>query len=310
VQQQIREACQIEWPPLLTLSLIEKGYAFWQQACGGDPASFPFFSLFAPGRSFAVVGSGDTARTLKEWLDGAGPRSAYPAGLSPAHRPTVTIYNEQATTAQAYATANRRRYQDVWSSSTRAITQKARQYRPCITTGAKRVEVTHLDETGKRHRYRYTTVFDATGLAPASLAAQFPVALGGRDLIKDLAGQVVARGNEESHIYLVGAAANLRFEDLPDDLQRIVEILQINENRLALWLNGVLAERLVMSYLLTHPPTKPTSWLTGKRYGTQEPGLRVPILMSDASRSLLVLDRGASCIAGSSVVERSVFYVP
>jgi hypothetical protein len=303
VQQQIREACQVEWPPLLTLNLIEEGYAFWQQVCGGDPASFPFFSLFAPGRSFAVVGNGDTARTLKEWLDGAGPRSAYPADMLLTQSPTVTIYNEQATTAQAYAIANRRRYQDVWSSSTRAVAQKARLYRHCATrTGASRIEVTHLDETGKWHRYRYQTVFDATGLAPASLADQFPAALGELHLIRDLTGQIVARGNEASHVYFVGAAANLNFEDLPQDLQRIVEILRIKENRLALWLNGGLAERLAVSYLLTHTPTKPTSWLTGKRHGTQEPGLRVPILMSDASRSLLVLDRGASKTTGSSVV--------
>jgi hypothetical protein len=258
MQEYMRAAChQVELPPLLTLGLIETLYAFWQQECGGDPACFPFTTLLVPGRSFALVGNGDTARTLKEWIDGTGPRSAYPAGIPPAHQPKATIYNEQATTAQTYMQANRRRYQDVWTPRTRAVAHKARRYRHCATnTGASRIEVTHFDEMGRRHRSRYDVLFDATGLASASLADQLPAALGEVHLIRDLTGQVVARGNEASHLYLVGAAANLRFEDLPDDLQRIVELLQIKENRLALWLNGVLAERLALSYLLTHTPTK------------------------------------------------------
>jgi hypothetical protein len=258
MQEHMRAAChQVEPPPLLTLGLIETLYAFWQQECAGDPASFPLLSLFEPGRSLAVIGSGDTARTLKEWIDGRGPHSAYPAGVQPIQSPQATIYNEQATTVQAYVRSNRRRYQDVWTANTRAVADKARQYRLCTTrTGASRIEVTHRDEAGKRHRYRYQTVFDATGLASTELADQIPAAVGEVHLIRDLTGQVVARGNEASHLYLVGAAANLRFEDLPDDLQRIVELLQIKENRLALWLNGALAERLALSYLLTHTPTK------------------------------------------------------
>lgn len=246
---------RIELPPVRTLSMLEALYAFWQEQTGAEPAALP--DLFsAP--TLAFIGNGDTARTLKELVDGTGPQRAYSQGVRPQPPRRATLYNEAATNAEQYIRTNRRRYAEVWTPGTTAIASKALRYRLVARKGGTvGVEVTHRDTSGMLRRRRYDALFDCTGLERATLAEQLEAAALSVQEIRDLDGAVVARGDEQGGLFLVGAAAGLPPEQLPSDLQRLLQRLQIKENTLALWVNAALAERLAYRYVVSHPPTKP-----------------------------------------------------
>jgi hypothetical protein len=244
-------------PRILTLTALEQLYAFWRGELGADPACFPLMDLIGRSRSVALIGNGDTARILKELLDARGPDNAYPPrykGRAASVR--ATFYNEVATSPQEYDQMNRRRYQGIFTPNTTALPFKAKQYRLTMTgNGKSRVEVTHLDEQGKRRRRRYEYAFEATGLERSPLEQIFPTSCS-IQTIRDLEGNLVARGNADLRVFLCGAAAGLTMRELPEGLQRILEILEIPENSISLWVNGLLAERLAYTYAATQSPTK------------------------------------------------------
>jgi len=245
-------------PRLLTLTMIEQVYDIWEELeeRGADPEAFPFADLFTGQKSVAYIGSGDTARTLKEWVDGVGPACAYPSGARRGKPVRATIYNESASTPEEYARSNRPRYADVFTPTTRAISQKASRYR--LTSdrrGRPRVEVTHRDADGVRRRRLYDYVFDATGLSRRPIEAQLPPSFQMVDVV-DLEGFVVARGDRVGTLCIAGAATGFRGSDFPLEIQRILQVLQIGENTVSLWANGVLAERLAYTYATTRPITK------------------------------------------------------
>jgi hypothetical protein len=162
-----------------------------------------------------------------------------------------------------YAAANRRRYADVFTPQTRAIPRKASRYRLVSDKlGRVRVEVSYRDDAGTLHRNRYSFVFDATGLARFPLEALLPPTFQVRD-VPDLQGVLVARGDVQANLFIVGSATGARAPALPPELQRIVVALGIPENTISLWVNGLLAERLAYTYLARRPLTK--SWPQRKR---------------------------------------------
>ena len=162
----------------------------------------------------------------------------------------------------AYDRSNRRRYQGIYTPGTRTIATKATQYR--VLAEGTGVEVTHREREGARRRRRYRYVFDCTGLDRRPIASQLAPALPVQ-AIRDLQGVVVATGNEEANLFLVGAAAGMSASELPDALQTIFRTLGIAENSISLWVNGLLAERLAYTFAATHAHTKEKRSGQGKR---------------------------------------------
>ena len=107
-------------------------------------------------------------------------------------------------------------------------------------------------------------MFDCTGLDRRPIASQLAPALPVQ-AIRDLQGVVVATGNEEANLFLVGAAAGMSASELPDALQTIFRTLGIAENSISLWVNGLLAERLAYTFAATHSHTKEKRSGQGKR---------------------------------------------
>jgi len=249
-------------PRLLTLTTLEKVYDIWDEleALGADPASFPLADVVTGGKSIGYIGDADTARTLKEWAEGAdgkGPRRAYPRGFRfVGPLPRGTIYNERANTPQEYAQNNRRRYAGVFTPTTRSIPYKASRYR--LTNdrrGRPRVEVTHRDAQGKRGRRLFDYVFDATGLAQDRIEEQLPPGFTMANFI-DLQGYRVGRVELQSDLFILGVAAGFRGQDFALEIQRIIAALGTGENLLALWANGLLGERAAYTFAATRPITK------------------------------------------------------
>ena len=256
LRERIAEAARdVELPRLLTLTAVEKLYEFWVEDLDGDPLAYPLADLVAGSESVAYIGDGDTTRTLKELVEEDGPDCAYPAGwMRRRRRRASTIYNEKATSPAEYAQRNRRRYAGVFTTGTRAIPFKASRYR--LTQDGRRVEVTYFDADGKRRRNLYGYAVDATGLDRRPIEAQLPSAFAMRT-VQDLQGIGVARGDTEGSLYIAGSATGTRGFDLPVELLAIIAALGIAENPVSLWVNGVLGERLALTYAATHPPTKP-----------------------------------------------------
>ncbi|HLZ60243.1 MAG TPA: hypothetical protein VKR06_25105 [Ktedonosporobacter sp.] len=249
----------VELPHLLTLTAIEKVYAFWEDL-GADPASFPFTDLIARSKSIAYIGNGDTMRTLKEFVEGRGPMSSYPVGVK--HRPgRSTIYNELAFSPQEYDASSRRRYKGTFTPMTTSVPFKARRYR--LMSGESQVEVTHQDENGAQRKRQYSYAFDCTGLDRSPIEATLPASFPLHD-IRDLQGNVVARGNADANLFIVGSATGWNIRDFPIKAQNIVGALGIAENTISLWINGPLVERLTYTYAATRPHTK---WLTKQERG-------------------------------------------
>jgi hypothetical protein len=242
---------KVELPRVLTLTTIEKLYAFWDDL-EMDPATFPLTDLIAQSQTIAYLGNGDTMRTLKELVEGRGPASAYPSGMEAGGAKSV-IYNEMASSPQEYDASNRRRYQGTYTATTTAIPFKASRYR--LMSGKPRIEVTHRDETGTRRRRQYGYVFDCTGLDRRSIEATLPASVPVGD-IRDLQGIVVARGNADINLFLAGSATSWNVRNFPEEAQNIVEALGIAENTISLWINGPLVERLAYSYAATRLSTK------------------------------------------------------
>lgn len=249
-------------PHLLTLTTLEKVYDIWDEleALGAEPESFPLADVVSGGKSIGYIGDADTARTLKEWAEGAdgkGPRRAYPRGFQlTGPLPRGTIYNERATTPQEYAQNNRRRYAGVFTPTTRSIPYKASRYRlTADRRGRTRVEVTHRDAQGKRVRRLFDYAFDATGLAQGRIEEQLPPDWQMTDYT-DLQGYRVGRADRLSDLFILGVAAGFRGQDFATEIQRIIEALATGENLLALWANGLLGERAAYTFASTRPITK------------------------------------------------------
>jgi hypothetical protein len=241
----------VDVPPVLTLTAIEKLYAFWDDF-GALPDHFPLRDLLAPSTPIAYLGNGDTMRTLKELVEGRGPSSAYPSGFEPG-KTKSTIYNEMAASPDAYDASNRRRYQGTYTSATTALPFKASRYR--LLREKARVEVTHRDETGTRRRRQYRSAFDCTGLDRRPIEASLPASVACED-IRDLQGNVVARGNADANLFIAGSATGWTVRNFPEKAQNIVEAVGIPENTISLWINGPLVERLAYTYAATRPHTK------------------------------------------------------
>jgi hypothetical protein len=256
LRERIAEVARgVTLPRLLTLTAVEKLYEFWDDDLDGDPAAYPLAELIAGREPVAYIGGGDTARTLKELVDERGPDCAYPAGWTRRRGLRAsTIYNETASTPAEYAERNRRRYGDVFTPATRSIPFKARRYR--LAQQDSRVEVTYFDASGKRRRNRYGYAFDATGLDRRPIEALLPPAFAMRT-VRDLEGIGVARGDTSGALFIAGSATGTQEFDLPGDLKAIITALGIAENPVSLWANGVLGERLALTYAATRPPTKP-----------------------------------------------------
>jgi hypothetical protein len=255
----IARRIQRKIPRLLTLTAVEKVYELWSELeeLGADPLAFPLADVLTTREAIAYIGNGDTARTLKELVDGNGPVCAYPTGWNSRRvGGRATIYNEEATSPEEYAAKARRRYGDVFTGDTRGVPQKASRYRLVTDKGGRvRVEVSYRDTSGKRHRNRYGYVFDATGLSRSPLEAGLPAAFQIGD-VPDLAGVLVARGDARADLFIVGSANGALAPALPQALQDIVGVLGIPENTISLWVNGLLCERLAYTYLAQRPLTK------------------------------------------------------
>ena len=248
---------RLEIPHLLTLTAIEKLYEFVEVDLDGEQAAVRIIlgELFEP-LARGYVGNGDTMRTLKELFEGRGPESAYPVGLKPTKSGRSGIYNEGTSSPQEYDAANRRRYKGTYTATTTGIPFKASRYRlKTDKRGKTRVEVTHRDGLGKLRRRVYDYVFDCTGLNRRPIEELVPAWFKVSD-IRDLEGNAVARGDAEAGLFIVGSATGDQITDFPTEIRRIIQVLGIPENTIALWGNGAFAERAAWSYAGTHPPTK------------------------------------------------------
>jgi len=258
----IAQEIQRRLPRLLTLTALEKLFEIWDEleALGAEPSAFPLADVITGEKSIGYVGDGDTARTLKEWAEGAtgkGPKGAYPRGFKFVGRgPRGTLYNETANSPQEYAQINRRRYAGVFTPTTRAIPFKASRYRLTYDrTGQPRMEVTHRDAAGQRRRRVYDYVFDATGISNRRIEDELPAAFNMSDL-SDPQGYAVGRIDTVSDLVILGVAAAFRGQNFAPEIQRILQALGIGENLLALWANGLLGERAAYAYAATRPITK------------------------------------------------------
>lgn len=255
----IAQGVQRRLPRLLTRTAVEKLSELWfeLEELGADPAAYPLADVLTTREAIAYIGSGDTARSLKELVDGNGPDCAYPAGWNgKRRRGRATIYNEAATSPQVYAATVRRRYGDVFTPETRAVPQKAARYRLAADRfGRARVEVSYRDDAGTLHRNRYGYVFDSTGLSRFPVEALLPPIFQ-MNGVPDLEGVVVARGDVRANLFIVGSATGPLAPPLPPGLTRIIAALGIPENTISLWVNGLLAERLAYTYVARRPLTK------------------------------------------------------
>jgi hypothetical protein len=257
--KRIAQGVQRRLPRLLTLTIVEKLGELWSEMeeLGAPPEAFPLADVLTTQEAIAYIGSGDTARTLKELVDGNGPISAYPVGWQKRRRGgRATIYNEAADSPQMYATTTRRRYGDVFTDQTRGVPQKANRYRLATNrSGRTRIEVSYRDDAGTLHRNRYAYVFDATGLSRFPQETRLPSTFQMSEVL-DLQGFAVARGDVQANLFIVGSATGDLAPALPRELQEIIDALGILENPLALWVNGLLAERLAYTYAARTTLTK------------------------------------------------------
>ena len=118
-----------------------------------------------------------------------------------------------------------------------------------------RVEVSYRDDAGTLRRNRYGYVFDSTGLSRFPLEALLPAIFQVSE-VPDLQGVVVARGDVQANLFIVGSATGSLAPSLPPRLQSIIQALGIPENPLSLWVNGLLAERLAYTYVAQRSLTK------------------------------------------------------
>jgi hypothetical protein len=257
-----RKEHKIPLPRVLTLSSIETLYRYWLSDLSAEPDLFPFTELMCHPHSIGYIGNGDTMRTVKDLLEKRGPAAAYPANLGRV-RVRGVIYNERADSPEDYNARNRRRYQGVYDRNTFSVPFKVVAYRVVeIDEERAYVEVDYREDDGTLQTNSHDYIVDATGLNRLPIEEFLPDAFAVRD-IRDLEGNVVARGNPDADLYICGSATQFQATALPIELQRIISILGISENTVSLWVHGVLAERHALSFAATHQATK---WSTeGKR---------------------------------------------
>ncbi|GIK84086.1 MAG: hypothetical protein BroJett025_07080 [Patescibacteria group bacterium] len=257
-------------PKILTLTSIEKLYGFWYEElqANPDPKYFPLNEVFqidpqtGQPKSVAIIGGADTAYTLSELFNFDGPLLSYPFELSRKVIPKVTHYNIPEQTPQEFAEAVRPRYKRVFSEKNKGV----------ITTIANRVtrwaEVKDADRkttaivvsdapAGKKRSVRtqqYDYVIPATGLERFNIENMLSRLSGlNIGIVQDREGQTAIKGDSQNGFYVGGSASGLRLQDYPQQVRAIIEKLRISENTISLWVNGLLVERFLWSFLSEKP---------------------------------------------------------
>ncbi len=245
-------AQSVKVPRLLTPTTFEDLFGFWLVDLEGEPELYPFTDIFTQSEdvSIGIVGPGDSGRVMNELVAGQSSETAYPAGFRP-QASKATIYGEQAQSPEEYAAGNRKRYAGVYTERTSAVGAKVDEYRLRRSlTGEDRGMQVFYTNGSKRKRNLHPYIVDATGLDESPITDKFP-----DDFfqdVRDIEGVVVGRGSD--NLYVVGSATGFRASDFPLRVQNIFDALGVPENTKALWVYGILCERLAYTYLLSRQP--------------------------------------------------------
>lgn len=230
---------KIDVPGILSRTSIRYLYDFWQYDQDKNPGSFPLRDIFQEGKSVAVIGGGDTAKTLIELLRGEGPLGAYPNGERPQVIPEITVFGVKDDDQ------GRRRYADSLGDIGRTSAKVTEVY-----GRAGRVKVKY-STARLRSRFDYSIV--STGLSKQRVSDRLPREIQ-LDKLSDLEGNTVALGNERLGIYIIGSGTGFTKQDFPPPIVRIIDGLGIPENTVSAWVNSRGAEGLGLTYLARKGP--------------------------------------------------------
>lgn len=249
---------RVELPKILTLSGIEDLYRLWDAHMNRDAKRFPLAPLFQPGVTVGVVGGRDSAFCLASLLQGEAPAEAYPANFTmPYNSPRIELFNAPVKDFKYLEERVRRRNRGVVvgpkARLVRLNQEKVNSFGVEDTLHGPKVGV-YYPGTGLRTAYQtFDYIFDATGLTRPAIEQQFPFEVG---KLSDAQGNTVALGNKEHGVVIAGSAAGLKKEDLPKQLQNIIDALGISENTISLWVHNNLLERACWEMLGTVPINK------------------------------------------------------
>ncbi len=230
---------QFKLPRVLSLSGISKLLSAWEMYLDRDPNKYPLVDLLGEKR-VAVIGAGDTGRTIIEFLAGNAPQESYPEDFEDEYpgMPMVTWYGQPLKAAIQYRLGVRRRYKNVWNDTNteriRADTDRASTIEYANEEGRDGITVT--SSGGIRTTYDY--VISASGFIPEPKSA-----FGELKDIYDTEGYLVGKMGSSGE-YLTGSFANIPKDRLPAGFQRIIDELGISENTIAMWVYAALTQRL------------------------------------------------------------------
>ncbi len=225
-------------PQILSLTMIEKLYRLWDDVLDREDKYWPFRNLVKEGVEVGITASGDSGRTVAEFVGQNGPKEGYPSDLDRDQTPDVVLYNVAARNRARYVDSVRNRYKYVYTSKTTANPEKIIAVR-YLDNGKLRV----FDELNFGKRLDYVIL--ATGFERDPIEDQ--LAKGGIETkkLRDAQGNVVGRGNLGVGVMIGGSALGFKKEDFPQELQNIIDVLAVGENTLSLWVYNILLSRLL-----------------------------------------------------------------
>jgi hypothetical protein len=229
----------VKTPRILTLSTVEKLYEFWDEDLERDPDKYPLRDIMDNGeQSVAFLGFKDTGRTLKELVQLKGPERSYPDGYNPDGSLIATVYNESRG-AEVFNADVRPRYEGDLDESDVTLPYKADEILPIGNQGVRIVGTT---PDGKTEAKFFKYAFVGTGFAPSNLEDSFTDPQIEISKLEDFDNNTIGLADEVNNIFIGGSATGFTAPDFPVPIQNIISGLEINENLLSLWVNGLLGE--------------------------------------------------------------------
>lgn len=226
---------------IIGLQIFEKLFGYWSDV-GELKNEYPFSPIFKTSARVGIIGNGDTANTWAEFLSGKSQASAYPIERSLLELPEVTWFGLPQKTQQAFKQKKRRRYKNAYGDNITSNASKVDNIRR-MADGS----VLVTDKSGNSQTFDY--VFVATGLEKNNLPEKLESCGIPIQLVKDLEGKVVAKGNTKFNNYIVGTAAEINPADFPDEIRNILAAIDVAENTVALWVHTALTSRLIWTLL-------------------------------------------------------------